>query len=94
MRRISALFATTALCLVAADNAPDDDKPDDPKVTFRSDVSLGRVDAQVVDAANRPIRDLRVQDFIQCSPNLGITVVLLRVFDHAVQDRRSDLAEV
>lgn len=54
MRRISALFALTALCLLA----------DDPKVTFRSDVSLGRVDAQVVDAENHPIRDLRIQDFI------------------------------
>jgi VWFA-related protein len=59
MLRISALLAATALCLLAADTAQDD-----PKVTFRSDVSLGRVDAQVVDAANHPIRDLRVQDFI------------------------------
>jgi VWFA-related protein len=64
MRRISALFAITALCLLTDNNAPANDKPDDPKVTFRSDVSLGRVDAQVVDAQNRPIRDLRVQDFV------------------------------
>jgi len=59
MGRISALLAGTALCLLAADAAQDD-----PKVTFRSNVSLGRVDAQVVDAENRPIRGLRVQDFI------------------------------
>jgi VWFA-related protein len=64
MRRISALLASTALCLLAADAAQDDRKADDPKVTFRSDVSLGRVDAQVVDAENHPIRGLRVQDFI------------------------------
>jgi VWFA-related protein len=64
MRRISALLASTALCLLAADTAQDDRKPDDPKITFRSDVSLGRVDAQVVDAENHPIRGLRVQDFI------------------------------
>jgi VWFA-related protein len=64
MRRISVLFAITALCLLAYNNATADNKPDDPKVTFRSDVSLGRVDAQVVDADNHPIRDLRVQDFV------------------------------
>jgi VWFA-related protein len=50
--------------MLADHNTPDADKPDDPKVTFRSDVSLGRVDAQVVDSENRPIRDLRMQDFI------------------------------
>jgi VWFA-related protein len=64
MRRISALLASTALCLMAADTALDDRKPDDPKVTFRSDVALGRVDAEVVDTENHPIRGLRVQDFI------------------------------
>jgi VWFA-related protein len=64
MRRISALLVSTALCLLAANTAQDDRKPDDPKVTFRSDVALGRVDAQVVDAENHPIRGLRAQDFI------------------------------
>ena len=64
MRRISPLFALTALCLLADNKASDADKPDDPKVTFRSDVSLGRVDAQVVDAENRPLRGLRIEDFI------------------------------
>jgi VWFA-related protein len=64
MPRISALLASTALCLSAAAAAQDNPKLDDPKITFRSDVSLGRVDAQVVDADNRPIRGLRVQDFI------------------------------
>jgi VWFA-related protein len=33
-------------------------------VTFRSDVSLARVDAQVVDSENRAITGLRVEDFI------------------------------
>ena len=64
MRRISALLASTALCLLGADTPQDDRKLDDPKITFRSDVSLGRVDAQVVDAENHPIHGLRVQDFI------------------------------
>ena len=63
MRRMYILLAITALCLL--------DKPavatppaGDPPVTFRSDVSLGRVDAQVVDGENHPIRGLRAQDFI------------------------------
>jgi VWFA-related protein len=64
MPRISALIAITASCLPAAYAAQDNPKLDDPKITFRSDVSLGRVDAQVVDADNHPIRGLRVQDFI------------------------------
>ena len=63
MRRMYILLAITALCLL--------DKPavatppaGDPPVTFRSDVSLGRVDAQVVDGENHPIRGLKPQDFI------------------------------
>jgi VWFA-related protein len=65
MRRLSTLLATTALCLLAADpQTPATPPVDDPPVTFRSDVLLGRVDAQVVDLNNHPIRDLRVQDFI------------------------------
>jgi VWFA-related protein len=36
----------------------------DPQVVFRSDVSLVRVDAQVVDRVNRAITDLRVEDFV------------------------------
>ena len=65
MRRLSTLLATTALCLLAADTpTPTTPLVDDPPVTFRSDVLLGRVDAQVVDPDNHPIRDLRVQDFI------------------------------
>jgi len=54
MQRMYVLLAITGVCLSA----------DDPPVTFRSDVSLGRVDAQVVDGGNHPIRGLRVQDFI------------------------------
>jgi VWFA-related protein len=64
MRRMSTLMATTALCLLAADPQTPATPPVDPPVTFRSDVLLGRVDAQVVDRDNHPIRDLRVQDFI------------------------------
>lgn len=59
MVRISTLLAGMSLCLLAAHAAQDD-----AKVTFRSNVSLGRVDAQVVDAENHPLRGLRVQDFI------------------------------
>ena len=36
----------------------------DPEVIFRSDVSLVRVDAQVVDRDNRAITGLRVSDFV------------------------------
>jgi VWFA-related protein len=65
MRRMSILLATTTLCLLAADPpTPAPPLPGDPPVTFRSDVLLGRVDAQVVDLDNHPIRDLRLQDFI------------------------------
>src|SRR5690348_928361 len=67
MRRIPAVFALAALSLWAADNPanpPSDPKPEPPAVTFRSDVALARVDAQVVDANNRPIRGLRAEDFV------------------------------
>lgn len=65
MQRMSVLLAITALCLLAAHTTAVATSPaDDPPVTFRSDVSLGRVDAQVVDGGNHPIRGLRVQDFI------------------------------
>jgi VWFA-related protein len=65
MQRIYILLAITALCLLAAQSvAVATSSADDPPVTFRSDVSLGRVDAQVVDGGNHPIRGLRIQDFI------------------------------
>jgi VWFA-related protein len=65
MRRIYVLLAITALCLLAAHTAAVATPPaEDPQVTFRSDVSLGRVDAQVVDRGNQLIRNLTVQDFI------------------------------
>src|SRR6516164_8635247 len=64
MQRMCVLLAITALCLLAAPTAVATPPADDPPVTFRSDVSLGRVDAQVVDGGNHPIRGLRVQDFI------------------------------
>ena len=69
MRRISAVFALATSSLLAADNPPaatpaSGDKPEPPAVTFRSDVSLARADAQVVDQDNRPIRGLRAEDFV------------------------------
>jgi VWFA-related protein len=58
MRRaglILAVFAVTAATLPAQ-------QPDEP-VVFRSDVSLVRVDAQVLDG-NRPITHLNLEDFV------------------------------
>ena len=66
MQRMYVPLAIAALCLLAAPVAavaiPQADDP--PVVTFRANVTLGRVDAQVVDAGNHPIRGLRVQDFV------------------------------
>ncbi len=65
MQRMYVLRAITALCLLAAPAAAvASPQADDPPITFRSDVTLGRVDAQVVDGGNRPIRGLTVRDFI------------------------------
>jgi VWFA-related protein len=67
MFRITALFSLVALSLLAGDDPPakpGDPKSENPSYTFRSDVSLARVDAQVVDRDNRPIRGLRVEDFV------------------------------
>jgi len=65
MQRMYVLLAITALCLLAAPTAAfATPQADVPPVTFRSDVTLGRVDAQVVDGGNRPIRGLRASDFI------------------------------
>src|SRR5579863_4859142 len=38
--------------------------PGDSEAVFRTDVSLVRIDAQVVDGSNRVIPDLRVDDFV------------------------------
>jgi VWFA-related protein len=54
IRRIFFVFALAAIALFAQD----------PPVTFRSDVSLVRVDAQVVDKQNHPITGLRAEDFV------------------------------
>jgi len=54
MRRIFFVFALAAVSLFA----------EDPPVTFHSEVSLVRVDAQVVDQQNHPITGLRAEDFI------------------------------
>uniref|UniRef100_Q029H1 von Willebrand factor, type A n=1 Tax=Solibacter usitatus (strain Ellin6076) TaxID=234267 RepID=Q029H1_SOLUE len=65
MQRMHALLAITALCLLAATTAAvATPQSDVPSVTFRSDVTLGRVDAQIVDGENHPVRGLTVQDFI------------------------------
>src|SRR5262245_45904761 len=65
MQRTYATLAITVLCLLAAHTAAiATSQAEDPPVTFRSDVTLGRVDAHVVDSGNHPIRGLRVQDFI------------------------------
>src|SRR6516164_11285057 len=65
MQRMYVLLAITAIFLLAAHTAAvATQQADNPPVTFRSDVSLGRVDAQVVDGGNHPIRGLRVHDFI------------------------------
>jgi len=64
MQRVYVLSAITALYLAAPIAAVATPQADDPPFTFRANVTLGRVDAQVVDAGNHPIRGLRVQDFI------------------------------
>src|SRR5262252_1124636 len=65
MQRTYVLLAITAMFLLAVHmTAIATPQADKPAVTFRSDVSLGRVDAQVVDGGNHPVRGLRVQDFI------------------------------
>src|SRR6476659_2304140 len=38
--------------------------PDDDEVVFHSDVSLVRVDAQVVDSNNRTVTQLNAEDFV------------------------------
>src|SRR5438105_13572574 len=51
------LFACVSASLLSA-------LPADDEVVFRSDVSLVRVDAQVVDSGNRAITGLRLEDFV------------------------------
>jgi VWFA-related protein len=58
MTRFGCLFLITVSCAGLLANA------DDTNVVFRSDVSLFRVDAQVVDRDNRALTGLRVDDFI------------------------------
>lgn len=67
--RVSAVFAFAALVLLGAETPPTpapsaDLKTEEPAVTFRSDVSLARVDAQVLDRRNRPLEGLQAQDFV------------------------------
>jgi VWFA-related protein len=57
MRR--AVFLPLLACALAAGPLPADDD-----LVFHSDVSLVRVDAQVVDSGNRPITHLQAGDFI------------------------------
>jgi VWFA-related protein len=56
---IARLHGVLALSIVALAQ----EKPDEP-VVFRSDVSLARVDAQVLDRNRRPITTLRKEDFV------------------------------
>src|SRR4051812_17219033 len=58
MTRLGCSFLTTVTCASWMARA------DDTNVVFRSDVSLFRVDAQVVDRGNRAITGLRADDFI------------------------------
>jgi VWFA-related protein len=68
MRRVLALICFAAVSLFSAtppnETPPADPKPGDPAVTFRSDVSLKRVDVQAVDSGNRPITGLTKDDFV------------------------------
>jgi VWFA-related protein len=57
MRYAVLLFPLICKSLVLA-------SPGDDEVVFRSDVSLVRVDAQVVDSGNRAITGLRLEDFV------------------------------
>jgi VWFA-related protein len=59
MRRIAHIPPLALVLLIAAFAAPADDD-----VVFRSDVSLVRVEAQVVDSGNRAITHLNVEDFV------------------------------
>src|SRR5205085_11718044 len=60
-----AIHAHAVLAQAPPPNAvPDDSKSPAPAVTFRSDVSLVRVDAQVTDRNNRSITGLRMEDFV------------------------------
>jgi VWFA-related protein len=52
------LFLASAVAALSFASSADDD------VVFRSDVSLVRVDAQVVDAGNHAITHLRMEDFV------------------------------
>jgi VWFA-related protein len=59
--RDSTLFVGLASILLSGSLAV---RADDDTVVFHSDVSLARVDAQVVDGRNRTITGLRAQDFV------------------------------
>jgi VWFA-related protein len=49
-------FLAVACCIAAAD--------DEKTAVFRSDVSMGRIDALVIDRSQHPIRGLRKDDFL------------------------------
>jgi VWFA-related protein len=61
IRILSTLPILAAACLL---QASPDDTPTDNNVVFRSDVSLVRVDTQVLDRDNRAISGLRQEDFV------------------------------
>lgn len=57
-------FFTSFLAVLAMMTGPVAAWADDETVVFHSDVSLARVDAQVVDSHNRTITGLRAEDFV------------------------------
>jgi Mg-chelatase subunit ChlD len=59
-----ALAASAAAALAQPTPTKEPAKEDDAQVTFKSDVSLVRVDARVVDRNNRAITGLRAKDFV------------------------------
>jgi VWFA-related protein len=72
MLKIPVFFALSAIAVFAQAPSPqpppalpqDSQTAEPPAVTFRSDVSLVRVDARVVDGENRPIQALTKDDFV------------------------------
>jgi VWFA-related protein len=62
---LSTFLAAISLFAGTGPQTPQPDEPlSEPSVTFRSDVSLVRVDAQVVDGRNHPIKGLTPDDFV------------------------------
>jgi VWFA-related protein len=63
-RSVFFLLLACGLAFAQSTEQPAADGAADTKITFHSDVSLARVDAQVVDGSNRPIIHLHAGDFV------------------------------